>query len=264
MAISVTTTSLLTVTELFRSFDGVQAVSGLSFDIEPGGITALIGPNGAGKTTVFNMISGFLRPDAGCVKFTDKEITRSKPDAIARLGIGRTFQDCKIFPQLAVLDNVMLGFEDPVNETLAVALMRTYSMLASERNKMDRACALLDQAGLLGKKDDWAGNLSYGQRKLLELCRVQALNPRLVLLDEPIAGLFPAMVVKMMEMIHRLCDAGKTVVFIEHNMKVVMELSDRVLVLNFGQLIADGTPDAVRNDSAVLDAYLGKKVRYAS
>lgn len=259
MALNSITTPLLSVMNLTRAFDGVKAVADLSFDIFPGEITALIGPNGSGKTTVFNAISGFLKPDAGCVQFGGRQITRNRPDVIARMGLGRTFQDCKVFPQLPVLDNVMLGFEDAKNETLAVALMRPRSMLTSERNKMDRACTLLDQAGLLDKKDDWAGNLSYGQRKLLELCRVQALNPELYLLDEPMAGLFPAMVVKMMEMIHRLREAGKTVVFIEHSMKVVMELSDRVLVMNYGQLIADGTPQTIRNESAVIDAYLGRK-----
>jgi ABC-type branched-subunit amino acid transport system ATPase component len=264
MAMTAPNPSLLSVSRLFHSFDGVKAITDLSFEIMPDEVTALIGPNGAGKTTVFNTISGFLRPDAGFVKFTEKNITHSRPDAIARMGIGRTFQDCKIFPQLAVLDNVMLGFKDPVNETLMVALMRTRSMLASEHEKIDRACVLLDQVGLLDKKNEWAGNLSYGQRKLLELCRIQALNPRLVLLDEPMAGLFPAMIDKMMEMVRKLRDSGKTVFFIEHNIKVVMELSDRVLVLNHGQLIADGTPYAIRNDSAVQCAYLGRKFHRAS
>ncbi len=255
---------MLSVEGLSRSFDGVKAVDGLSFDIERGGITALIGPNGAGKTTVFNAMTGFLRPDAGHVRFDGTEITRKTPDAIARMGIGRTFQDCKTLAQLPALDNVMLAFQDAANETLPVALLRPRAMLASEREKSDRACALLEEAGLLGKKNELAGDLSFGQRKLLELCRVQALNPRLIMLDEPIAGLFPAMVVKMMEMIRRLRGGGNTVIFIEHNMKVVMELSDRVLVLNYGQLIADGTPEAVRNDPAVLDAYLGRKTHGAS
>ncbi len=259
MAVNQATTAMLSVEGLSRSFDGVKAVAGLSFDIAPGGITALIGPNGAGKTTVFNAITGFLRPDAGHITFDGKEITHKTPDAIARMGIGRTFQDCKTLAQLPVLDNVMLAFADAANETLSVALLRPRTMLASEGEKADRACALLEEAGLLGKKDELAGNLSFGQRKLLALCRVQALNPRLILLDEPMAGLFPSMVVKMMEMIRRLRDSGKTVVFIEHNMKVVMDISDRVLVLNYGQLIADGAPDVVRNDPAVLDAYLGRK-----
>lgn len=258
------TTSLLTISKLSCSFDGVQALSEISFSIQPHIITALIGPNGAGKTTVLNTISGFLRPDTGCITFAGKEITRSRPDEIARLGIGRTFQDCKIFPQLTVLDNVILGFKDPENETLAVALLRMKSMISSECNKLKHAYALLDQVGLFSKKDYWAGNLSYGQRKLLELCRVQALNPILVLLDEPMAGLFPAMVIKMMAMIHRLRNTGMTVVFIEHNMKVVMELSDHILVLSSGKLIADNSPAMILNDPAVQEAYLGKKVSNAS
>jgi branched-chain amino acid transport system ATP-binding protein len=264
MEMNQATTALLSVEGLSRSFDGVKAVAGLSFDIAKGGITALIGPNGAGKTTAFNMITGFVRSDSGCIRLAGTEITGRRPDQIARMGMGRTFQDCKLFPQLPVLDNVMLGFENSGNETLTAALMRSRALLSSEREKSDNACALLDQVGLLGKKHELAGNLSYGQRKLIELCRLQALNPRLVLLDEPMSGLFPSMIVTMMEMIRRLRDAGKTILLIEHNMKVVMELSDRVLVLNYGQLIADGSPDAVRNDPVVLDAYLGRKARSAS
>jgi len=264
MAMNQTTAVLLSVGGLARSFDGIQAVTGLSFDITSGGITALIGPNGAGKTTVFNVITGFLPPDKGCVRFANAEITHRRPDQIARMGIGRTFQDCKVFPQLPVLDNVILGFEDAANETLAVALMRRRAMLDSEVDKSKRACALLERVGLIGKKKDLAGNLSCGQRKLLELCRVQALNPKLILLDEPMAGLSPSMIVTMTEIIRGLRESGKTVVFIEHNMKVVMNLSERVLVLNFGQLIADGPPEAVRNDPAVRHAYLGRKTSSAS
>lgn len=255
---------LLSVDSLHHAFDGIRAVAELSFDILPGGITALIGPNGSGKTTVFNIISGFLIPNAGCVRFKDKEITRNSPDAIARLGMGRTFQDCKVFPQLSVLDNVMLGFEDAANETLVAALIHPQSMLSSEHYKMERACGLLKEAGLLAKKNDWAGSLSFGQRKLLDLCRLQALNPDLYLLDEPMAGLFPAMIVKMIEMIRHLREVGKTVIFIEHNMRVVMELSDRILVLNSGHLISDGTPQMVRDDPAFVDAYLGRKAGHAS
>lgn len=264
MAMNQATEALLSVKGLSRSFDGVKAIADLSFNINQGGIIALIGPNGAGKTTVFNAITGFLRPDAGQVRFVGEEITHKKPDVIARMGMGRTFQDCKAFEQLPVLDNVMLAFEDAANETLPVALMRSRAMLASEQDKSDRACALLDQVGLTGKKNDLAGNLSFGQKKLLELCRVQALNPRLVLLDEPMSGLFPAMIVTMMEMIRKFRDAGKTVVFIEHNMKAVMDLSDRILVMNFGQLIADGSPEAIQENPAVLDAYLGRSIRHAS
>lgn len=264
MALESPPSSLLLVKELNLAFDGVKAVSNLSFEIEQGGITALIGPNGAGKTSVFNMVSGFLRPNMGRIHFSGKEITGCSPDAIARMGIGRTFQDCRILPQLSVLDNVMLGFKDPLNETVSAAFMRTRSMLASEKSKIDRACMLLDQVGLLDHRKNWAGNLSFGQRKLLELCRVQALGSQLVLLDEPMSGLFPSMIIKMMKMIDELRNAGKTIVFIEHNMKVVMELSDRILVLNFGQLIADGTPLMIRNNPLVLDAYLGRKRSYAS
>ncbi len=256
--------ALLSVQGLSQGFDGVQAVGGLSFAIAPGGITALIGPNGAGKTTVFNAISGYVRPDAGSIQFEGAEISRSRPDAIARMGMGRTFQDCRTFLQLSVMDNVLLGFEGAVNESFRAAMVRAPTMLASEREKRQRAGFLLDQVGLLGRKDDLAENLSYGERKLLELCRVQALDPKLVLLDEPMAGLFPVMILTLMKVIRRLRDAGRTIFLIEHNMKVVMEISDRVLVLNYGQLIAEGDPSAVQTDPAVLDAYLGGKSRGAS
>jgi branched-chain amino acid transport system ATP-binding protein len=258
MALEGTGPPLLTIRNLSRTFGGVRAVDDLSLDIVPGEVTALIGPNGAGKTTALNAVAGFLPNGRGSIHFLGTEITKAKPDAIARLGIGRTFQDCKIFPQLSVLDNVMLGLRDGRNESWTSAMLRRHSLAISEKDKSERSAALLDQVGLLDRKAALAGELSYGQRKLLELCRVMALQPRLVLLDEPMAGLFPSMIDTMMTMIRKLHASGMTVLFIEHNMRVVMELSRRVLVLNFGELIADGSPESVRSDPAVRTAYLGR------
>lgn len=249
---------MLTIRNLSRTFGGIRAVEDLSLDIVPGEITALIGPNGAGKTTALNLIAGYIPSDSGSVRFLDSDISSSKPAKIAQLGIGRTFQDCRVFPQMSVLDNVMLGFRDERNETWTSALLRRQSLTISENDKSERSAALLDLVGLRDRKSTMAGEMSYGQRKLVELCRVMAMQPRLVLLDEPMAGLFPSMIETMMAMIRTLHASGMTVLFIEHNMRVVMELSRRVLVLNFGRLIADGSPESVRSDPAVKSAYLGR------
>jgi len=254
----------LSVEDLSCAFDGVQAVDDLSFDLISGRIVALIGPNGSGKTTVFNLICGFLKPDAGNVTYEEQAITGKRPDQIARLGLGRTFQDCKVFDQLSVLDNVILGFRDPRNETLRAALMQGAALRASEEDRQMRALDLLEDAGLSDKKEAQACDLSYGQRKLLELCRVRALEPKIFLLDEPFAGLFPATAERMGDMISGLKETGHTVIFIEHDMDVVADLAERVIVLDFGRLIADDTPQEALNDPAVLDAYLGRESTRAS
>ena len=254
----------LSVEKLSCAFDGVQAVDYLSFDLTPERIVALIGPNGSGKTTAFNLICGFVKPDTGMVALEGRVITGKRPDQVARLGLGRTFQDCKVFDQLSVLDNVMLGFQDPAKETLRAALTQGNVLRVCEEDWRTQAMSLLEDANLSHKRDENACDLSYGQRKLLELCRVRALKPNVFLLDEPFAGLFPAIAEKMGEIIHKLKEAGRTVIFIEHDMGVVANLADRVIVLDFGRLIADGTPQDVLNAPAVLDAYLGRPTRNAT
>jgi len=250
--------AILRVENLFKEFDGIKAVDSLSFEVETSSICGLVGPNGSGKTTVLNLICGYLKPDKGKIFLENREIANLSPDEIARFGVGRTFQNIRLFPQITVLDNVMLGFKYEKGERFLPALFQTKKMKKEEQENLARAEEILKFTGLIEKRNELAENLSHRQRKLLELARILALEPQIFLLDEPFAGLFPETKRKMLDLLMTLKERGKTILFIEHDMNSVMGVAEKVIVLNYGKKIAEGKPEEVKNNEEVIKAYLGK------
>ena len=251
--------TMLQVQNLSKEFDGIKAVDDLSFTLEDNAIVALVGPNGSGKTTVFNIVSGFLKAEKGKIFLNGKDITSVSSYKIARLGIGRTFQNIRLFPQLSVLDNVMLGLKYETGDRFPSALFQTKRMKKEEAENIKKAEELLKFAGLSEKRDSVAENLSHGQRKLLELVRILALKPKIFLLDEPIAGLFPETKKTMFGLIRMLKESGKTILFIEHDLHSVMDIAEKIIVLDHGKKITEGSPEEIKQNKEVLKAYLGKE-----
>jgi neutral amino acid transport system ATP-binding protein len=246
----------LEVHDVVHAFDGVRAVDGATLSVEPNTITGLIGPNGAGKSTLFNCVSGFLRPQAGRVLLDGLRIDRRSPQRIARAGLVRTFQTPRTLARMTVLENVLLAAPHHPGEQLGGALLGR----RREREARARAQQLLELVRLDGQGDSLAGTLSGGQRKLLDLMRALMTGPRLLLLDEPMAGVSPTVRVQLLEHILGLREReGLTFLIVEHDLDFVMRASDRVIVMNEGRVIADGTPDEVRTDERVVDAYLGTR-----
>jgi ABC-type branched-subunit amino acid transport system ATPase component len=252
-------TRLLEVEKVVRTFGSIRAVDGASFTVEEGSITGLIGPNGAGKSTLFGTIAGSLRPDSGRIVFAGARIDRKPAYRVARAGAVRTYQAARVLTRMSVLDNVLLASKRHPGERLVEFMLRPRAARAYERLAHIRAQELLALVGLEPHAHDYAGTLSGGQRKLLDLARVLMLEPSLVLLDEPMAGVNPTLRVELLEHILAMRrDRGITFLIVEHDLDFVMQSTDRVVVMNEGRVLVVGTPEQVRVDEQVIDAYLGK------
>jgi len=249
---------ILNVQDVHLAFGGIKAVNGATFDVREGSITALIGPNGAGKTTLFNIITGFYKPQAGEITYNGESIFGKPPHAITKRGMVRTFQITKALGAMPVIDNMLLAAPRQPGENLATLLTRRRAVRQREKEIYEHAYELLRTFNLESKANDYAATLSGGQRKLLELARALMTEPRMVLLDEPMAGINPSLGRRLLEHMERLrSEEGVTFLFVEHDMEVVMNHSDEVIVMALGRVISRGTPQEVRSDQRVVDAYLG-------
>jgi branched-chain amino acid transport system ATP-binding protein len=253
-------TPLLRLSGLTRRYAGLVAVDGVDMAVMPGGVHAVIGPNGAGKTTLFNMISGIVPPSAGRVWLGGEDVTRLPADRRARLGLARTFQNIRVFGAMTVLENVLTGLHARPGPGLAATVLRLPGFRRAERDAVARARAALDFVGMADRAGERAAALAYGDQRRLEIARAMAPAPRLLLLDEPAAGMNPAETEALAGLVRRIRAAGTTVLVVEHDMGFVMGISDTVTVLNFGRHIFEGAPDAARRDPTVIEAYLGHKV----
>jgi neutral amino acid transport system ATP-binding protein len=249
---------LLLASGLCKSFGGIKAVNDAEIQVAQGSITGLIGPNGAGKTTLFNLLSNFIRPDKGRVIFDGEQIQDLQPHQIAQMGMVRTFQVARVLSRLSVLENMLLAAQKQTGENFWKVWLQPQLVLQEERELRERAMTILESVGLEKKAQDYAGALSGGQRKLLEMGRALMTNPKLILLDEPAAGVNPTLIKEICDRIVNWNREGMTFLIIEHNMDVIMSLCDRVCVLAEGTNLAAGTPKEIQSNSQVLEAYLGQ------
>ena len=250
--------SLIEVKNLKKTFGGVTAVDIEELGFNKGELTSIIGPNGAGKTTFFDLISGFQNSDSGDIYLKDKDVSNSQPYKIARMGMVRTFQLTKVFDRMTVLENLLFSGSEISNDSLFKSVIKSKSQRKYEENLKDKAKNIMEELNILHMADSYARELSGGQKKLLELARSIINEPEILLLDEPLAGVNPKLAEDILLLIKKLSNEGITILMVEHNIEAVMKISERIVVLAEGSLIADGNPNEIRTDRNVIEAYLGK------